>query len=214
MCERGPLRPHWEGVTLLPNIQALLPMAHNRGRGWRVKGNRERESSLVRRTLNTCQKKKKDTKQTETLKKARMEGEDQAGKEIWWKIYFLCYVTSAVDGKMISPTRICSPSLHLAHCGNIASLNCELKAANIPNSWTFSTSMHPERLLMLHHSTSAFIFYFKHTSNKPNFGTQRGSAFYHTFQDHRNRRYFIFFSSISSRKCGPHHRFHHRLLTL
>lgn len=45
-------------------------------------GNRERESSLVRRTLNTCQKKKKDTKQTETLKKARMEGEDQAGKEI------------------------------------------------------------------------------------------------------------------------------------
>lgn len=158
------------------------------GGGWRVT---EREGVVFGQTHTEHMPEKEERHKTDRDLEEGKDGGRGPGRE-----GDLCNVTSSVDGKMISPTRICSPSLQLAHCGNIASLNCKLRAANIPNSWTLSTSMHPERLLMLHHSTSAFIFYFKHTFNKPNIGTQRGSTFYHTFQDHRNRS-ILFFSPQS-----------------
>lgn len=42
VCERdrGPLRAHSEGITLLPNIQELFSMMHNRAWGWRGHGKR------------------------------------------------------------------------------------------------------------------------------------------------------------------------------
>lgn len=86
------------------------------------------------------------------------------------------------------------------------------KAASVPNSWTFCTSVHPERL----HSTTAhrlFAFYFKHTRSNAHIGAPRGSAFCQEFQ-RIIRTGGIFFSSIYSGKGGPYHRFLHYFLTL
>lgn len=94
----GPLWPHWEGVTLLPNIQALLPMTHNRVWGWRGWGHRQKEPSLVKSTVNTWQKSRKT--ESRDLEEGENGGRGQSKKGDLMKNI---YVASATDRKSFLP---------------------------------------------------------------------------------------------------------------
>ena len=97
-------------------------------------GHTGRELSLVKTYREHMPGEKKVGKQTETLKKARMEGEDERTCDKKKNILPSFYNRHK---KIISPTKIHSPSLHLAPPLHIAYSKPKLKALqalNIPNS--------------------------------------------------------------------------------